>query len=101
MGTIAIESPRLSAILSMVSIVFFVGNSAKMSMYPGIKRMNGSPKIMRIVFSISIKTTGSKIMLHIMQMMISAGYLVDEIFIVSYSALDIKKCLLSFVKLLL
>ena len=50
-GTIAIERPKLSAILSITSIVFFVGNSADMSMYPGMKRINGSPMMMRIALS--------------------------------------------------
>ena len=77
----AIDSPMLSAILSIMSIDFLFGNNAKIRMYPGINSMNGRPNIIRSVSSILSKTSGIRIKLHIMQMIMSTGYFLYVIFI--------------------
>ena len=76
-GTIAIERPKPSAILSMMSIplsVFLAGNSTKMSRYPGMKRRSGRPSMIRTVPSMFNVVISEIMMLHAKQSSISIGY---------------------------
>ena len=56
-------------------------------MYPGIKMIDGKPSIMRMIPSISNNTIGKSIRLQNMHRMMSAGYLVNEIFMSPTTAL--------------
>jgi hypothetical protein len=88
----AIEEPKLSAILSIPSIPlfsFFVGKSAKIRVYPGMKKRKGNPNIIRIVLSIGITKRVSKIVVHTIHRIISIGYLVNMIFIVLLHMIEI------------
>jgi hypothetical protein len=80
--TIAIEKPKLSAILSILSIPlfsFFVGKSAKISVYPGMKRRKGNPNIDRMILFIESNTIGGNIIAQAIHRMISIGYFVNII----------------------
>jgi hypothetical protein len=83
-GTIAIERPKLNAILSMLSILLFfllIGNRVVMIRYPGMKKIKGKLKIMRINPSESNKIIGTKAKLQIRHNIISTGYFVKAILI--------------------
>jgi hypothetical protein len=78
--TIAIEKPKLNPILSnpfILLLSFFIGKRMKMSIYPGIKRMKGSPIIMRNISSMFRKTIGSKIILQRINRIMSIGYFLN------------------------
>jgi hypothetical protein len=77
-----IEKQKLRAILSMLSIPFIVGKSAKMRIYPGTKKRKGNPSIDRIILSIGSTKRGSKRIAHTIHKIISIGYLLNIIFIV-------------------
>ena len=82
----AMDSPKLSAIRSSVSIprsVFRAGNNAKTRMYPGMNRMKGNPRSVRAVVSIESKEIGSNAILQSIQTRISSGYFDDDIFMLS------------------
>lgn len=83
-GTRAIDKPKLSATLSILSIprfVFFVGKSAKTKTYPGIKIRKGKPKIVLMILFIEYEAIGSIIILHRKQRDMSIGNFVNDIFI--------------------
>lgn len=70
------DNPKLSASRSSVSIprsVFFAGNNAKTSMYPGMNSMNGSPSMRRMVGCMLNRTRGTNSRLNKRQIMISIG----------------------------
>jgi hypothetical protein len=82
--TTANEKPILRIILSYKSIprsVFFAGNIAKINKYPGMKIINGKPKIIRKNSSVFNRTEGSKTKPHNKQTTTSSGYLLNVIFI--------------------
>lgn len=76
----AIEKPKLNPILSNPLIPlqsFFIGKSMKISIYPGMKRRNGSPIIMRKISSTFSKVTGSISIVHTINRIMSIGYLLN------------------------
>ena len=75
--TIAIDNPKLRAIrsiLSMPRVVFFVGNKTKISRYPGINSIKGSPRIILTASLRLNRITGTISKLQRIQAKTSIGY---------------------------
>jgi len=81
MGTIAIERPKLNAILSTSSMpvsVFFEGKRAKIARYPGIKRIMGKAIMIRRALFMSRSMSINPMILQRKQKIIVFGYLSDR-----------------------
>lgn len=80
------DNPKLSTMRSRVSMprsVFRAGNNAKTRTYPGMNRMNGSPRMRRRVGSMLKRTRGTRRRLASRQMIMSSGYVSKLLFMVS------------------
>ena len=81
-GTTASERAKLSAIRSIVSILFFFlsGNRVKLSKYPGMNKRKGKPKMICMVPSMFVIVIGIRMVLQIRHSRMSVGGLFIAIF---------------------